>query len=61
MVITVFLLFNRRWDVDASVDCCSKHVEIIFSALRYTISEIGVKAFNLQGRNVTTHIIKIVR
>lgn len=61
MVIIVFLLFNRRWDVDASVDCCSKHVEIIFSALKDTISEIGVKAFNLQGRNVTTHVIKIVR
>ncbi|KAM2057932.1 hypothetical protein ACFX16_030568 [Malus domestica] len=49
----------EKWDLDASVDCCSKHVEIIFSALRDTISEIGVKAFNLQGRNVTTDVIKI--
>ncbi|CAL5402490.1 unnamed protein product [Camellia sinensis] len=50
---------NHRWDVDVAVDCCSEHVEIIFSALQSTISEIGAKAFTIQGRSVTSHIIDI--
>ncbi|PQQ15348.1 ent-kaur-16-ene synthase chloroplastic-like [Prunus yedoensis var. nudiflora] len=47
-----------RWDVNVSVDCCSEHVEIIFSALKNTINEIGVKAFARQGRSVTSDIIE---
>ncbi|KAH0986230.1 hypothetical protein GBA52_013407 [Prunus armeniaca] len=49
---------NLRWDVNVSVDCCSEHVEIIFSALKNTINEIGVKAFAQQGRSVTSDIIE---
>jgi len=39
----------------------SEHVEIIFSVLRDTILETGDKAFTYQGRNVTHHIVKIVK
>ncbi|XP_021801200.1 ent-kaur-16-ene synthase, chloroplastic-like [Prunus avium] len=48
----------EKWDVNVSVDCCSEHVEIIFSALKNTINEIGVKAFVRQGRSVTSDIIE---
>ncbi|XP_021830387.1 ent-kaur-16-ene synthase, chloroplastic-like, partial [Prunus avium] len=48
----------EKWDVNASVDCCSEHVEIIFSAFKNTINEIGVKAFVRQGRSVTSDIIE---
>lgn len=51
---------NHRWDVDVSVDCLSEHVEIVFLALRRTITEIGENAFMWQGRSVTNHIIEIV-
>ncbi|PQQ15905.1 ent-kaur-16-ene synthase chloroplastic-like [Prunus yedoensis var. nudiflora] len=56
--LSVFLVFNRRWDVNASVDCCSEHVQIRFSAVRSIISEIGVEAFKWQGRSVTNHVIE---
>ncbi|XP_015583550.2 ent-kaurene synthase, chloroplastic isoform X1 [Ricinus communis] len=49
----------EKWDVDESTHFCSEQVEIIFSALRSTISEIGDKAFTWQGRKVTSHVIKI--
>lgn len=42
------------------VDCCSENVEIIFSALKNTINEIGARAFTRQGRSVTSHVIEIV-
>nr|APG42604.1 kaurene synthase-like 3 [Salvia divinorum] len=47
------------WDVDVSTECSSNNVQIIFSALKHTICEIGDKAFKLQGRCVTNHIIGI--
>ncbi|CAB4276943.1 unnamed protein product [Prunus armeniaca] len=46
----------EKWDVN--VDCCSEHVEIISSALKNTINELGVKAFTRQGRSVTSDIIE---
>ncbi|XP_024018801.1 ent-kaur-16-ene synthase, chloroplastic isoform X2 [Morus notabilis] len=49
----------EKWDVNLSVDCCSKQVEIIFSALHNTISEIGAKAVVLQGRSAKNHVIEI--
>ncbi|XP_050107761.1 ent-kaur-16-ene synthase, chloroplastic-like isoform X2 [Malus sylvestris] len=49
----------EKWDVNVSVDCCSENVEIIFSALKNTINEIGAKAFTRQGRSVTSHVIGI--
>lgn len=52
---------NCRWDdVSPIKDCCSEQVEIIFSALRSSILEIGDRAFGWQARNVTGHIIEIV-
>ncbi|KAL8461832.1 hypothetical protein ACS0TY_033066 [Phlomoides rotata] len=49
----------ETWDADASTECSSQYVQIIFSALRRTVSEIGDKAFKLQERRVTNHIIEI--
>ncbi|ONI11839.1 LOW QUALITY PROTEIN: hypothetical protein PRUPE_4G128700 [Prunus persica] len=46
----------EKWDVNVNVDCCSEHVEIIFSALKNTINELGVKT--RQGRSVTSDIIE---
>lgn len=43
-----------------SADCCSEQVQIVFSALHSTISEIGDKAVTWQGRNVTGHVARIV-
>ncbi|CAN6553753.1 unnamed protein product [Malus baccata var. baccata] len=49
----------EKWDMNVSVDCCSENVEIIFSALKNTINEIGARAFTRQGRSVTSHVIEI--
>ncbi|GLT75772.1 hypothetical protein SLA2020_474710 [Shorea laevis] len=49
----------EKWDVNVSTDCCSKKVEIIFSALHSTICEIGDKALTWQGRSMTSDIIDI--
>ncbi|KAI8549104.1 hypothetical protein RHMOL_Rhmol06G0000600 [Rhododendron molle] len=49
----------KKWDVNLATDCCSEHVQIIFSALQSTICETGAKAFRFQGRNVTSHVIDI--
>ena len=51
---------KHRHDVDDSIRCCSEEVEILFSALHSTISEIGEKAIAWQGRNLTTHVTEIV-
>ena len=59
--VIIFVFSNHRWDVNVSVDCCSEQVEIIFSALRDSIIEIGAQALKWQGRSVTKHIIEIVR
>jgi len=52
---------DHRWDVNVNTDCCSEKVEIIFSALHSTISEIGDKALTWQGRSVISEIFDIVR
>nr|APR63757.1 hypothetical protein [Populus tomentosa] len=49
----------ERWDVNGSADFCSEKVEIIYSAIHSTISEIGDKSFGWQGRDVKSHVIKI--
>ncbi|KAM7250597.1 hypothetical protein ACFE04_022480 [Oxalis oulophora] len=49
----------EKWDVNVSVDSCSEHVEIIFSALHSTICEIAENALIRQGRDVTKQVVKI--
>ncbi|KAF5477229.1 hypothetical protein F2P56_003892 [Juglans regia] len=49
----------EKWDVNVSTDCCSVNVEILFSALKSTICEIGDKAFTRQGRSVISDLIDI--
>lgn len=49
----------KKWDVNASTDSCSEHVEIIFSAIKSTINEIGANAFPRQERSVTDHVTEI--
>lgn len=59
--VTIYRGSGCRWDVDVSTECSSYNVQIIFSALRSTICEIGDKGFKLQGRSITNHINGIVR
>nr|A0A2K9RFY0.1 RecName: Full=Ent-kaurene synthase TSP4, chloroplastic; AltName: Full=Terpene synthase 4; Short=VacTPS4 [Vitex agnus-castus]AUT77123.1 ent-kaurene synthase [Vitex agnus-castus] len=47
------------WDVDVSTECSSQNVQIIFSALKCTICDIGDKGSKLQERSITNHIIDI--
>ncbi|PRQ30350.1 putative ent-kaurene synthase [Rosa chinensis] len=49
----------EKWDVNAKTDSCSEQVEIIFSAIKSTINEIGANAFPRQQRSVTNHVIEI--
>ncbi|KAL3627131.1 Ent-kaurene synthase TSP4, chloroplastic [Castilleja foliolosa] len=51
----------KSWadDVDVNTKCSSKNVQIIFSALRSTICEIGEKGFIRQERVIMNHIINI--
>ncbi|CAH9050509.1 unnamed protein product, partial [Cuscuta epithymum] len=49
----------EKWNISVSTECCSEEVQIIFSALHSTISEIGGKALRWQERDVTSHIIEI--
>lgn len=49
----------ERWDVSNSSDCCSEQVEIVFSALKQTICELGDKTLAWQSRDETHHIIQI--
>ncbi|KAK6947192.1 Terpene synthase, metal-binding domain [Dillenia turbinata] len=50
---------TEKWDVDRNLHCVSEDVEILFTALYRTITEIGEKAYKWQGRNVTGHIIEL--
>nr|A0A5P8DI06.2 RecName: Full=Ent-atiserene synthase KSL1, chloroplastic; Flags: Precursor [Isodon japonicus] len=47
------------WDVDVSTECRSHKVQILFSALKRTICEVGDRAHQLQGRSIRSHIIVI--
>ncbi|KAJ7982087.1 Ent-kaurene synthase [Quillaja saponaria] len=49
----------EKWKIDANIDCCSESVEIIFSAIRDTISEIVEEAFKRQGHNVKSDVTDI--
>ncbi|KAJ0975930.1 hypothetical protein J5N97_017895 [Dioscorea zingiberensis] len=49
----------EKWDVNHVQNCCSEQVNIIFSALQSTITELGIKASAIQNRGVTDHIVEI--
>ncbi|CAK7326043.1 unnamed protein product [Dovyalis caffra] len=49
----------EKWDAKGSADFCSEKVEILYSALHTTICEIGDKSVRWQGRDVSSHVIKI--
>ncbi|CAI0379007.1 unnamed protein product [Linum tenue] len=46
----------EKGEVDASIDFCSEEVEILFTAIRGTIREVGDMALAWQGRDVSSHI-----
>ena len=56
-----FVVINCRWNINVDDDCCSEEVRIIFLALKDVVNWIGDKALILQGRNITSHLIEIVR
>ncbi|KAJ6792690.1 ent-kaur-16-ene synthase, chloroplastic isoform X1 [Iris pallida] len=49
----------KKWDGNHEKEFYSEKVEIIFSALYNTVNELGAKAWTLQKRNVTDHIVQI--
>ncbi|KAJ4981935.1 hypothetical protein NE237_032772 [Protea cynaroides] len=49
----------EKWDGNQATHCCSEQVQIIFSALHNTITELGNKAFAWQRRRVTSNLIEI--
>ncbi|KAM5586881.1 ent-kaur-16-ene synthase, chloroplastic-like [Rosa sericea] len=49
----------EKWDVNPRTDSCSENVEIVFSAIKSLVSEIGINAFARQERSVTNHVIEI--
>lgn len=52
---------TNRWDDNYKREFCSEQVRILFLALYNTVNELGAKASALQKRNVTSHMIEIVR
>ncbi|KAF3446249.1 hypothetical protein FNV43_RR11428 [Rhamnella rubrinervis] len=49
----------EKWDDIVSIKCCSQPVEIIYSSVHNTVSELAAKALTRQGRCVTDHIVEI--
>ncbi|XP_020579526.1 ent-kaur-16-ene synthase, chloroplastic-like isoform X2 [Phalaenopsis equestris] len=49
----------EKWHEIHEKDFCSENVKIIFFALYNTINELGAKAFVIQKRDVTNHMIDI--
>lgn len=49
-----------RWDDHGKIEYYSEQVEIVFSAIYNTVNELGVKASELQNRDVTKHLVEIV-
>lgn len=49
----------EKWDGNQSDESCPEKVGIIFSALRSTICELGEKAYALQNRSITEHMVEI--
>jgi hypothetical protein len=53
-------LWCHRWDKHKEMEYYSEHVEIVFSAIYNSVNEVALKAFRVQGRDVTCHLIEIV-
>nr|QTW97450.1 KSL4 [Artemisia annua] len=51
----------QKWDVNVDTDCCSEEVRVVFLALKDAVCWIGDTAFKWQGRDVTRHVIDLVR
>ncbi|KAF3787283.1 Ent-kaur-16-ene synthase [Nymphaea thermarum] len=49
----------QKMDASSPADCCSSQVEIIFSALCSTISDLVAAAMSWQGRNIRGHLKQI--
>ncbi|XP_051125271.1 ent-kaurene synthase TSP4, chloroplastic isoform X1 [Andrographis paniculata] len=53
-------LIEEIWDADSiPVQFASSNVQIIYTALKHTICEIGDKGFIIQGYNVKNHVAEI--
>ncbi|TVU30188.1 hypothetical protein EJB05_21798 [Eragrostis curvula] len=49
----------EKWDAHTEIGFCSEQVEILFSAIYRTNSQIGAKAAGVQNREVIGHIAQI--
>ncbi|KAJ6817447.1 putative ent-kaur-16-ene synthase, chloroplastic isoform X1 [Iris pallida] len=54
-----FVTLVKKWDGNHEEEFCSERVRTVFSALYSTIHELGAKAWALQKRSITKHIIEI--
>ncbi|KAI4323264.1 hypothetical protein L6164_022884 [Bauhinia variegata] len=57
--MTKIIQLLEKWNVDVSTECCSQRVEILFLAIKNVICDTADKAFKLQGRDVTKHLIEV--
>ncbi|GAB2247065.1 hypothetical protein Droror1_Dr00006947 [Drosera rotundifolia] len=49
----------ERWNTKDEATCCSEKVQMVFSALHRTVSEIRDQACRYQGRNVAQHVYEV--
>ncbi|XP_042756891.1 ent-kaurene synthase 1, chloroplastic isoform X1 [Lactuca sativa] len=54
-----FVHIIEKWNVNVENDCCSEEVGVLFLALKDAVCWIGDKAFKIQERNITSHVIEI--
>ncbi|GJZ49447.1 Ent-kaur-16-ene synthase, chloroplastic-like protein, partial [Tanacetum coccineum] len=53
-----FVTVSCRWNINVDTDCCSEEVRILFLALKAEVCWTIDKAFKLQARDITSHVIE---
>ncbi|KAL9272006.1 Ent-kaurene synthase 5, chloroplastic-like protein [Drosera capensis] len=54
-----FIQLVEQWNTKDEVTCCSEKVQMVFSALHRTVSEITDQACRYQDRNVALHVYEV--
>ncbi|KAJ3698515.1 hypothetical protein LUZ61_002220 [Rhynchospora tenuis] len=49
----------EKWDGKCEKEFYSEHVQIIYTAIHGNINELATKAFAIQNRDITDHLVKI--
>ncbi|GKB75848.1 Ent-kaur-16-ene synthase, chloroplastic-like protein, partial [Tanacetum coccineum] len=48
----------EKWNINVDTDCCSEEVRILFLAIKAEVCWTRDKAFKLQARDITSHVIE---